>query len=374
MRLRRSFCPRLTTLYATAALFSLGFAGCGGDSSTADDTSPGGAGSGAAGGVGSSGTAGVGATASGGGTSGSGGDDAFDMDDFVERLAKVRCDNLVRCYPTLGWTWEYECRAWMPARLRSRFFASIPALLEKGSVSYHPERVQQCLDDLATQECAAINATRLASCESIFEGSSAGECTSDFECASGHCCGGTCTDDATLGAACRRDEDCESSLVCSKNECSPRSTVGQPCNGDGCEYGLVCDKVREICEDPTGHTYGLDEDPAPSGAECTASTDMAFCPDWGFCRLSGGLLQTDNCIGASVCTMIRVPSEWICKELVDLGEECSNDAECVPLTRCTGTCDPLKENGAECARPWECLSNNCRESLCAPNDTCVETI
>lgn len=74
MNMRRCFGPRFFTLQATVALFTLGLASCGSDTSVADDTSSGAAGSGSGSTAGASGASGASgsAGAAGGGNGGSG--------------------------------------------------------------------------------------------------------------------------------------------------------------------------------------------------------------------------------------------------------------------------------------------------------------
>lgn len=369
MRPRRSFGSRFITLYAASALFALGVIGCGnGASAEADDTSPGGAGSGAAGGAGSSGSAGVGATASGGGTSGSGGDGSFDVDNFVQRLAKVRCDNLMRCYPTIGWMWEHECRAWMPSRLKARTYDAIPPLLEKATVVYHPEFVDDCLSDLGTSACADINALQPESCIAIFEGTSPSACTDDFECNGGYCCEEECVPRGDAGGECQLHSHCQNGLLCGADGCHKPNSVGASCSGYECEYGTVCGGPSDECEDETDvFSRPPAPEPAALGEVCVLAGFPDRCPDFDYCGNATSSIYLDNCAGASTCDSSAAVDERVCKELAVPGEDCRKHEDCTPLSAClSGSCALLKETGEECSRPRECLSAFCPAGECIP--------
>ncbi len=369
MPIERAFMiPQHRTLaIAFTTLAALLAPACGNSDSNGGTGQPsGGGGSGAASGGGG---ANAGTAGTDGGGSGSSGNGAFDVDDFVARIAKVRCDNLLRCYPNAGWVWEYECRAWMPARLKARTYDALPPLIDAGGVVYRPELVDACLGELASQECRDVNAVSPESCDRVFEGTSDGACTVTLECAAGsYCCEDECLplvgkDDGT----CFLDEQCEDGLRCFRGKCDEPAGLDEPCDELRCAYGSVCDGRSDECK-PLADIYSVFPmpDPAPLGAPCESNTRVERCPDWAYCGSFSSLIFLDTCTGASVCPS-RFDLEQICQERTQPGGACFNNADCAPLSGCwTRTCVALKTTGEECSDSTECLSEFCTESRCSP--------
>jgi len=196
-------------------------------------------------------------------------------------------------------------------------------------------------------------------------------CTTEFDCCTGICRQGTCSDKCAPGLTpctshsecctffCRDDGLCQpdgclldGELCFTDNDCCDGSCVNGICslgpncipNGDRCEIDAgcctnVCDIVTRTCISCRG-----------VGDSCVR--DRECC--------------TDNCRFGGVC------GEEKCREL---GDQCEEDAQC-----CDGVCDPLRDvcvacinDGGTCDANSDCCGGTCdlRTNTCTDAAACA---
>jgi hypothetical protein len=211
-------------------------------------------------------------------------------------------------------------------------------VIAAGSIVYHPEHAQACVDAAAAivpappSTCSGMRGTQLVEqlhriprvvqlpeCRAAFEGTrKAGEpCEYELDCAPPNRCENVATDPRSLdfrcapvvarGGHCELDDSCEDDLQCAgpfnAKSCTTLLADGAPCGLDGdCLPGHVCAFVGavDVCVTP-----GAPGDPcgAANGYQCTL---LARCD-----------YRSQRCVA-----------------LKAIGDPCTDTAEC------QGRCDP----------------------------------
>jgi hypothetical protein len=194
-------------------------------------------------------------------------------------------------------------------------------------------------------------------------------CKLDSECTAGsYCRGGICTTFAENGAACSRDDECESGSC----------TDGVCCNGtcDGqCEACNVPGKVG-TCAPSTGKPVGTRAKCTGDGTTCGGECDGTHrdtCSYAGFgvtcveptCT-KGRATIAAFCNGAGQCPQAEVqqcPGQCDGSGTICAGD-CAGTCSSIDTYCSAGVCLPLKLAGEPCNSLAECASSFCVDGMC----------
>ncbi len=160
--------------------------------------------------------------------------------------------------------------------------------------------------------------------------------------------------DATVGAGCESNEDCEGLTVCHQGRCVE-------CTGDpDCTEGYVCeaDRCVEGCRDDPG---------CPAGQVCEGGACVEGCRDDTGCT-EGTLCREGSCVEGcredAGCEAGRICRDGGCVE------GCRDDTGCDAARICVEeSCSP---RGVRCRTPEDCnAGDTCEAGRCAPeSDEC----
>lgn len=199
---------------------------------------------------------------------------------------------------------------------------------------------------------------------------------------------------------CSKDGDCPAQAYCATDVCQNKKTDGSACSGNSacrsgaCVDGVCCENscpgtCQACSQAKTGQDSGrcvpvpAAQDPdnecaVESGNSC--GTDGS-CNGGGQCRVravgttcgsascSGRTLTpAGSCDGASSCdagTPKNCAGNLTCASSSACRTTCSDDSHCVTGYFCgSGSCKPLKDQGATCSADAECTSQSCRDGVC----------
>jgi hypothetical protein len=346
------------------------------------------------------------------GAAGTGG--SIPLEDVAEKYAAAICAAYRNCMGEYhdALSGREDCETLYQRSIEDRYLSLIEQAIEDGTITYHGDRVQGCLDDVTGRSCAELN-DRSSACDGVFEGSAkdGDDCELDEECPAGSfckreaSCPGSCAPRAGAGDDCFGENDhCQSGLVCSEttDKCVQPAGEGEACEGGSypnCAPGLICAGQREtpqpqpgactppdqvfvnaegadcdleatkLCKVGLSCTVSLDPGPPPrarqtcekplgSGAECTLGVPDR-CPDDEYCDLGP---DPGNFIGGT------------CKPLLGPGEACGAARAgnaCQAYSVCDGgTCKEMQRLGGSCDKDELCYSGNCEAGACAVPDLC----
>jgi hypothetical protein len=199
------------------------------------------------------------------------------------------------------------------------------------------------------------------------------ECSSNAECASGSCVGGTGgsgggggpaftgTCGASLGQGC--PTTCAVGLVCNPNQVCKVSPGGACSSDDDCDEGRCLPAgtdagAAQVCETPAGSPCTVMFSVCVAGASCTSATPAAPTQ----CLLVSG----QPCLSAGDCASMTCTS-GVCTG--GPGSACATSNDCTAETTCvvqpgqtTGTC--LVVTGATCSADAECSTGHCVAGAC----------
>lgn len=226
-------------------------------------------------------------------------------------------------------------------------------------------------DDLDPQDCESGNTCTNGAC--LLQDGQSG-CNADTDCVH-TCIAGICGPRVGAGEACDSPGDCSGGLQCTGGFC--RLQNGESCNANT-ECVQVC--INTMCAAPSDTLGSCDT--ADGDDDCSGDN---VCDD-GVCRLPIGLSCNDNnecldtCI-SNMCAPVATTTGYcdpgdnadceanhLCVSnscLLDYGQICSNNAECVEVC-IDGACDTPSDSGgicdehADCASGLPCVSGNCR--------------
>jgi hypothetical protein len=316
-----------------------------------------------------------------------------ELDDFAAQYAAATCDNATRC----GFVWSFElalrsevtdCASQLTAVSTDFEVPSLREAIATGTVVYHPELAQACLDTLRTQACYERRGG--SACDAVYEGRipDAQPCDLDRQCVSGRCepSGSACPrgvcrhvpaegeacDPSGARPRCARDTRCAPTpgggdacvpqlvqdapcdvgdldaciafLVCVPSApgsragtCGPgRGALGAPCaGGGGCAAGLVCGPRADsigggTCRAPRtdGTCQYAQSSPSdcPPGQACSATDAMhdGTCAPYPI----AGQPCLDRCTGGARCNPAADGASHVCVTIRRLGEPCTASTDC----------------------------------------------
>ncbi|HTQ07052.1 MAG TPA: hypothetical protein VMI54_24510 [Polyangiaceae bacterium] len=371
-------------------------AACGGNSEF-DTPAPGGAGE-------SSGGSGA--------TSGSGG---IALDALPDAYAKAYCDVVARCFGAYyGIVTAYEdCETITAERLRQSGLDALSAAVDAGTVDYHADKVQACLDATEAKACSDLTERGSDACEAAITGTrAAGEsCELDEECVGSlicdvkDACPGTCVERYSAGLPCGSDDQCADGLVCSQvnAHCVKPAESGEACGGGveaQCDAGLLCqgdDKSKMMpgqCVTVDSVTLGNEGDACDPSSIALCATGLscvltAVSPALGWqCQKPGdagatcGLGLPEDCPVGQYCPVttadvVAMTLTAKCTPLPAAGEACAarpfdSLEDCVPYARCDtdGKCVNLRNLGESCDTDDVCYTDRCVGGACEPVGAC----
>lgn len=345
---------------------------------------------------------------------GCGGDDDDDasipLEDLPDQVADVYCGAIVPCLGALQDLFlnGSDCHETFAAQFADQELPRWQAAIEAGTLVYHGDKAQACLDAFAAAGCDIPSTRTPPACEAALEGQVAlgGECNATLECAgSAYCkfdaaCPGACTALEAAGGACDGDGDCADGLACRGSTCEAPAAEGDSCGGpDGpeCTLGLIC---LGADADTTGVCQPIEEVlVGGDGDDCDPLGGGPLCQDGLSCvldSLTPGTLQPiwkcagsvgsgeackagfpDQCPDAEMCDADPQAGdiEGTCVSLPDAGEPCAPallGAGCAPGLSCVeDTCTELARIGGACTVDDGCYSGTCDGDTCAAPPECA---
>ncbi len=381
-------------------------AACGGSSSSGTPAD-GGAGTGSGGSAGTSGNAGASGSAGGAGASG------IPLGDVPAALAKAYCDLYDKCYGALVdiSTPGEDCVTRTQKSIEDGGFNELSSSVSAGTVEYHADLVQACLDAIAGESCDQLLQRGIAACEAAVSGTvdAGGDCTIDADCKGanvfcqgGGTCPGKCTAPLAAGQDCDRDAMCQSGLSC---DATTKKCVKPPGLGDACGGGVeaecgppgVC-IGQNVQQSKTGTCKTVDQIlTATNGAACSPQ-DGPWCVGAVPCvvtAVDAGGNVTASCgakVASGAACHLSIPDQCPTGEYCDItvqqlltgqtgacqpvpkaGETCAapltGTAGCEAYSRCdptTAKCVPLHRLGEPCSTDLACYSGRCANGGCAP--------
>ena len=250
-----------------------------------------------------------------------------DLVSFAAAIADLTCQSRAACC-------ERADIAFDATECREEVIAELPAALEKDSPNgtYDPKLAEACLTAVKLRTtCGDVDDSggAIEACEHVLHGKLApgAPCQTTDECNVGAGQNVWCTSD---GGENEEDRVC----VVSKHEPA--------------QHGELGDECRRTCD-----------------GDCFVS----WSPKPARFTVHGGNVGCYRADGLRCAVVESDDGEAVerCIELVELGEECFSDPDCVEGAFCGGgsvpaVCTPLFENGADCfADPIGCRSGYCDE-------------
>jgi len=389
---------RLIRLVPWAFVFGLA-AACGGSDS--------GGGGSDAGGEGGSDNVG-GAPAAGGDDGSGGGDDrGIPLAEIPAEYAAALCSAYESC---VGEVIELfvpgeDCVQKVTIQLQEEL-ANLTELVDKGRVTYYPDKAQACIDELSAAGCSFLIERAPASCEAALVGTVAegGDCELDEECEGaqyckvGDACPGQCASLEQAGGLCTGNGDCVSGLTCGETgRCVAPAQAGEQCKqGEpDCTPGYIClgddaakktpGKCLEIeatFAGKAGDACSLAEQWCGSGLVCEIDS---VAPVSGKCVEKVGAGEAcraafpDQCPGEQYCVLggsQADPFAGTCTPKPEAGKPCGKGlgetaSICAPYARCDGgVCRELAHLGEGCTLNATCYSDHCRDGACVASNSC----
>jgi hypothetical protein len=269
-----------------------------------------------------------------------------------------------------------------------------------GRVTFRPELLTACENDLVGRGCDVQSRRLPQSCRDALEGKADVDetCAIDQECAGNtYCnkglvesCPGTCASLQSSGLPCLVSTECSDGLVCRKGTCAAPIAEGAKCSvhlGFGeCEAGLVCqgastdtftcrkvsavyvgkegaacDKTDKLCEQSlvcqsqsATSVMGKCAKPAASGGVCRPS-EPGQCPSGSYCKDAR----------ANVTTRAPAGTDGVCSELPADGSACIAAIGCRPGAICSSVdqkCHDRASVGKDCVEDAQCYTSRCGEN------------
>jgi len=348
-----------------------------------------------------------------GGTGGSGGGIALDA--LPDAYAKAYCSVLERCFGAFyGLLTAYEdCEKIAAERLRQGGLDALSAAVDAGTVEYHADKVQGCVDSTENKACADLTQRGNDACEAALTGTRAKgdsceldeECEGSLICDIKNACPGTCVERYAAGIPCGSDDQCADGLVCSTvtAHCVKPAEEGEACGGGveaQCAAGLLCkgeDKGKMqsgVCVTVDSVTLGAEGDACDPSALALCQTGLscvvtAVSPavTWGCKKLGGsgatcGIGLPEDCPVGQYCPLmtadiVAMTLESKCVPLPTAGEACAarpfdSLETCAPYERCAsdGKCIGLRNLGESCDTSAVCYTQRCVNGACEPIGAC----
>lgn len=334
----------------------------------------------------------------------------------IERLGaqygNVTCEVIRDCYGDAivalisGATTQAACEMRAEAGYLNAALPRYQAAIAMGTMSYDATQAGACIDALRAEGCAVVSARTPPECDRLFVGhvATGGACALDEECqGDAYCsitaaCPGTCQAYGGSGAACTRDQACQSGLRCGNGTCQAPGGVGASCQGTTgveCAGGLICQGGSTT---RTGTCASVDAVfVGTMGAACNPQNGQ-LCMDGLSCIVASATSQTcgtgglsvgtactlalpDQCAPGSYCegpsltalppvftgTCRALPIDGMPCATVVAGQSCADGAVCGASDR---ACHQVHANGGSCIDDSGCYSGLCRSGTCAVPTYC----
>ncbi|MBI2892974.1 MAG: hypothetical protein HYY06_05445 [Deltaproteobacteria bacterium] len=269
--------------------------------------------------------------------------------DLVLELYAEECRHSLRCESK----WEFSVLAellYCTPEIAERVIGLVEAL-RTGTIEIDPDRMRDCLDQLAAADCAQPHAVS-PSCAEAIQGLvprgggcvRTAECQADDRCVLELQCPGSCVPRAGEGETCISSLTCRAELRCGAGQCILPRAEGEDCDQDhDCDSGLYCHHRGD--RDRPGNCEPLREEgdscwPAPSTKQMECAGDLV-------------------CAGP-------LREEPACAEGGAVGEACSREFPCAAFGRCSeGRCVRLSGPGEPCEENGNCPSfQGCYDGMC----------
>lgn len=356
------------------------------------------------------------AAPSGGAGSGeAGGSAGITLDALPDAYATAYCDVLERCFgPFYGLITAYEdCEKLTAERLRQSGLDALSAAVAAGSVEYHTDAVQGCIDATEKKACAELDQRGSDACEAAITGTRAKgdacdldeECVGSLICEVKDACPGTCVDRYAAGLPCGSDDQCADGLVCSQvtAHCVKPPQEGEACGGGveaQCDGGLLCKGEDKSKMQPGSCVTADSVTLGDAGDACDPST-LALCKTGLSCVVTAvspavtweckqpgasgapcGIGLPEDCPVGEYCPVttadvVAMTLEATCTPLPAAGAACATRPfdsleTCVPYARCAadGKCVNLRNLGESCATSDVCYTQRCVNGACEPVGAC----
>lgn len=287
------------------------------------------------------------------------GDDAgasISADAACDDATKAICSKIDECAPffvKLGFGDVATCE--------QRFRMNCVPNFSAPGTSATPSRVSQCATDVKTQSCDDILGRKLpAACQTqpgtLADGA---PCGTDAQCKGKLCrqsTAGSCGACSTIGgggAACERDEDCDSELGCADKKCVAFAKAGSPCSAtQPCLRTLACNKGT--CAQPLAAGAACDGPADQSQNPCDGAKGFYCHPQTKVCTAVGTAAPGAACgfiaNGIVICT-----GGGHCKT-----QPPALEGTCLAPAADGATCD--ETSGPKCVAPARCVGGVCKIS------------
>lgn len=323
--------------------------------------------------------------------------------DVAEFLARGSCEALADCMgkdllrESLRGVDCVEFRTQVYANRELYWLANSVAF---GRVTFRPELLMACEEDLIARGCEVQSQRLPQSCRDALEGKADVDetCAIDQECAGNtYCnkglvesCPGTCASLQSSGLPCLVSTECAGGLVCRKGSCAAPFDEGDKCSvhlGFGeCAAGLVCQgtsadtftcrKVSAVYVGKEGDACDKTDKLCGQGLVCqsqSATSVMGKCAKpvaaGGVCRPSepGQCPSGYYCKDARAGVTTRAPAgtDGVCFELPTDGSDCIAAIGCKPGQICSNVdekCHARAGVGKDCVEDAQCYTSQCNDS------------
>lgn len=335
------------------------------------------------------------------------------LEELPAKYAEAFCDTLQSCSGLFGEVLgEHGCKDEIAKQLEDTLIPQLETYIAGGTVVYHAEKVQACLDAVSTGGCDILMGVTPAVCEDALEGkvASGGNCNASSECAGadfcafeGSTCPGVCTQPKSENSLCESDDHCQDGLTCQfdamgERLCRKPAAAGEACDGASgpdCEAGLACigamGATSGTCKTFAQiQTKGL-------GDACNLDAGE-LCQEGLSCAVDQlGMPATFKCVGASATGAACRPGvpdpcpadeycdvdqmsmniDGICHKLPTDGQPCVEPAIpfgpiCAQSHTCDGTktCKARQQVGGACVEDEICYSDTCEGGKCVAHPAC----
>jgi hypothetical protein len=343
------------------------------------------------------GAAGIDADADGGGSQP---ESSPSVDEIATQLGGAVCDALLACLgpQKLNALFSREpCLTRIAGGLAQDDLATLPDSLQRQRVTLSPELLSACYDDTRALACEVQTQRLPASCQAAIAGHVAigGVCSSGSDCTGeAFCpltaCPRTCTERGASGAACGRDEECMSGLLCTGGACGAPAALGAACAGSSgamCAFGASCvgstdTKAGECKSNAEVQSGALGAACSPGGTLCKEGLSCAWDGSKAFsCQAAVAANQAchlalpSQCPNEQYCDAKDVMTVGKCQTLPGDGAACALGNQCAGGTLCIvenskGVCHKLGDLGDACSQPGLCRSGSCTAGKCTTRPTC----
>lgn len=335
------------------------------------------------------------------------------LKDLPPKYAELLCDAFTQCFGILGEVvGNSGCQTQFENELADMFVPQVEGYIEAGTVAYHGDKAQACLDAIKASGCDLLNGVTPSVCEAYIEGKVArgGDCNASVECVGddfcafdSSACPGTCTGRKSDNEPCEAGEECVAGLTCQSGAtpdsvCRKPATAGQACDGPDapdCEAGLSCVGATGMA---SGTCKAFDQIQTRGLGEACNPNTQDFCQEGLSCAVDQvGASPTFKCVGASAtgaACRVGVPdpcpndeycdadvmsgsAEGICHKLPTDGQSCVElqlyfGPQCAVGAVCDGTetCRAKRQIGEACMEDVVCYSQTCEGGKCSAPPAC----